>query len=113
MIRLTTPTHTFVFPANINPAELDWMMLTYAQNGTILFEKELSDVTIVGQTISVVLSQEETKLFSAQSPNNNVQVQMRVGIGETAMATKIFNVPVADVLNSDVLPAPEPEEPEE
>lgn len=23
MIRLTTPTHTFVFPENIDPAELD------------------------------------------------------------------------------------------
>lgn len=106
MIRLTTPTHTFVFPANVDPADLDWLMLTYAQGGNILFEKELSDVEIVGQAVSVVLSQEETKMFSAQSPNSMVQVQMRVGINNIAMATKIFNVPVANVLNDDVLPAP-------
>lgn len=108
MIRLTTPTHTFVFPENIDPAELDWLRLTYAQNGNILFEKELEDMTIVGQTMSVKLTQAETKLFTAQNLNNYVQVQMRVGIGDTAMATKIFNVPVADVLNSDILPQVNP-----
>ena len=103
MIRLTTPTHTFVFPENIDPAELDWLRLTYAQNGEILFEKELADMTIDGQTVSIKLTQEETKLFSAQNLNSYVQVQMRVGIGDTAMATKIYNVPVADVLNGEVI----------
>lgn len=101
MIRLTTPTHSFVFPENVDPAELDWLRLTYAQNGVILFEKRLADMTIDGQTVSIALTQEETKQFSPAYPN--VQVQMRVGIGEAAMATKIFNVPVADVLNDEVI----------
>lgn len=101
MIRLTTPTHIFTFPDNINPSELDWLKLTYAQEGRIILEKDLSDMTVSGQQVFVTLTQAETKMFKVKK--EPVQVQLRVGIGEVAMATKIYQVPVYEVLNSDII----------
>lgn len=101
MIRLTTPTHIFTFPDNVNPSEIDWLKLTYAQEGRIVLEKDLKDMSIVGQTVSVTLTQAETKMFKVKK--EPVQVQMRIGIGDTAMATKIYQVSVYDVLNNEIL----------
>lgn len=101
MIRLTTPTHIFNFPNNVNPSELDWLKLTYAQEGRIVLEKNLSDMTISGQSVSVTLTQAETKKFKVTK--EPVSVQLRVGIGDVAMATKIYQISVYEVLNSEIL----------
>lgn len=101
MIRLTTPIHIFNFPNNIDPSTIDWLKLTYAQNNRVILEKELDDMTIDGQSVSVTLTQAETKLFKAEK--DPVQVQLRIGIGDVAMATKIYQVSVYDVLNSEIL----------
>lgn len=100
MIRTTTPTHTFVFP--FNPAELDELWITYKQNGMILINKELPDLTVDSEKNSVefVLSQEETASFNDNIP---VYIQIKCRQGSTVMASETYKVRVVDVLNDNFM----------
>ena len=99
MIRATTPTHIFTFPDN--PNTYDAILITYKQNEIVL-EKEKPDLTIDGNTASVMLTQEETKLFT---PDALVKVQVRVAYnGGEAFASPVTVLRVEDVLNDEVLP---------
>ena len=110
MIRFTTPVQEFVF--DIDPvANFARIVISYAQKGKILFEKEKSDLSFRqsedgGEPMyiaSFMLSQEETGLLSAQSP---VAIQVRVLTYENeALASDIFNLSVDDVLKKEVLHA--------
>ena len=72
MIRATTPKHSFIF--DIDPEEnFKKILITYSQNGNVIFEKTKEDLTFeqgvscVGETeyiASFRLTQEETKMFT-------------------------------------------------
>ena len=101
MIRLTTPTHYFIFPDEVVPSELSRVLITYAQAGKTVLEKSQTDMTFDGQKAYVHLTQEETKRFIAAT---NVQLQIRAltSTGE-AYASQIITVSVKNVLNDEVL----------
>lgn len=108
MIRLTTPTHTFLFDSD--PTEYAKILVTYAQGNRIVMEKEKGDLTVEQETgpegesiwaASFRLTQEETKAFS---PNSAVKIQIRVLTeADEALASEQIRVLVSDVLNDEVL----------
>lgn len=101
MIRATTPTHVFTFPQD--PDEYDEILITYKQDAVVL-EKRKEDCLIDSdeKTATVKLTQQETTRFCSGAP---VKVQVRVAFtGGESFASSIFSVPVADVLNDEVLP---------
>ena len=109
MYRATTPKHTFCFDVNAEDT-FNTILITYVQDGEIVFEKGKSDLTFLegevvdGKTVFAAylrLTQEETKLFNNRSP---VKVQVRaVSINGEVVASKIMSVPINDVLNDEVL----------
>lgn len=100
MIRLTTPRHTFTFPAP--PSDYSKILITYSQGGVIAMEKGKEDLAFgENNTAWFRLTQTETKAFA---PDQTVRIQVRVltPAGE-AYASEIFSLRVSDVLNKDVL----------
>lgn len=100
MTRGTTPTQYF---RNLpfDPAELEALVITYAQDSGTVLEKGLEDVTIDGLTIVVQLTQEDTLKFSE---DGRVEIQMaartkdgqvfRSGIQYTTAGRILHNEPV-------------------
>ena len=100
MIRATTPTHEFVLPFDYEQF-VGKILITYSQDDEIVVEKTENDIAIVGNSISIKLTQEETAVFK---PNKYVKVQVRIlTLGGEALASDIISKPVCDVLNDEVL----------
>lgn len=104
MYRATTPIHTFSLP--ISTADCKDILITYKQGKNIVLEKYMDDrvlpsgMTINNKTITIVLTQEESKLFKAVAAT--VQVRILTDAG-TVCASDIFNFKVKDVLDDDEL----------
>lgn len=100
MIRLTTPKHTFTFPASLDSYEK--LLITYQQNRHIILEKTEEDLIPDGENRAhYVLTQEETKMFSSLG---DVQLQVRALTTEgKALASTKFRICVDDVLNEVIL----------
>lgn len=98
MKRATTPNHIFVLPVESDSVQK--FLLTYAQNGKIILEKSEKDMTVLGREWSVVLSQDETKLFKSDYANAQVRVLMNDG---KALASDVFRIYVGLVLNDEEL----------
>ena len=109
MFRATTPTNVFVF--DVNPVEtFKTILITYAQDNQIVLEKGKSDLTVTEGTgcdnetvyeAALVLTQEETKLFNAQSA---VKIQIRaLTYEDEVVASEKMTVSVKDVLDDQVL----------
>lgn len=103
MYRATTPTHTFTLP--IQTSDCKDILVTYKQNNVIL-DKHMDDgtlpsgMTIDGKTITITLTQEETKQFS----QNVATVQVRVlTFDGLAMASQKFKLYIENVLNDEEL----------
>lgn len=100
MIRATTSTHKFTIPF----AYEDWvskLIITYSQMGKTIIDKTEKDITHEGNTITLVLTQEETNRFFAEK---TVELQMRVlTTDDRVIASDIYYLPVKDVLNDEVL----------
>ena len=108
MYRATTPTHTFSF-TNLDPETFKKLNVYYAQQGVeILIKRKEDFIFQVKETedsilylASVVLTQEETKLFK---PRIDVEVQLRVLTADNrSLASQKYRVPVNDVINDEVL----------
>ena len=102
MTRGTTPTHTFTLPDNLKTATISALYITYAQHGTTVLEKTLSDVTINDGVIICTLTQADTLAFEVLDQRCgcdkvDVQVRMKTSDG-TAMASDIMRIPVMDIL---------------
>ena len=94
----TTPT----IQITINDIDLNEMQNIYVvfeQNGYIL-KKESSDLSIEGNIISVLLSQEETLNF--KEGTCNIQLRM-ITKGGVAIASPIKTTKVYRVLNKEVI----------
>lgn len=99
MRRATTPTHSFTLP--FDSSMVSRFLLTYQQRGQTVLEKTEDDMTVEGNTWSVKLTQEETKLFS---PALDVTAQIRILTpGEDALASDTMKLRVKPVLNDEVL----------
>lgn len=62
MHRGTTPTNIFRTDVDLTNASV--LFITYKQNGKVVLEKTIDDVSIHGEMVEVRLSQRETLLFS-------------------------------------------------
>jgi len=99
--RGTTPKQTFTFRDISDVSSLGTILITYAQKGTILFEREKDAMTIEDQTVWFKLTQEETLSLSLRAP---VEIQVRaIASDGTSLASEVFEVPVARILNEEVL----------
>ena len=108
MYRATTPKHIFYF--NVDPNDnFSEILITYAQNGKIILEKHKSDLNFdekQGQYKKYGawfrLTQEETKLFSDDYGECEIQVRVKTNFGEV-VAGPVQKVTVDAVLNDEVL----------
>lgn len=73
----TTPTHTFTLP--FEKEMLAEVRITYTQNKKKIITKEMEDLEIDGNDISLTLTQEETFLFEE---GKNVSIQLKIKITE-------------------------------
>ena len=93
MRRGTTPTITI--STDISLVEASNFYLTFKQGDRVIFEKELDDVTITEDTVSVWLTQAETL---ALKDGRMVSFQIRATLGDQKVASNIMTSPVGEIL---------------
>lgn len=100
MLRLgTTPKHTFKI--DFDTSLIQKVKITYAQKDKLILSKYTEDCVLLGDTISVNLSQEDTFLFNK---SDLVQIQVRVLTkGGDALASAIRTVCPGACLDDEVL----------
>lgn len=114
MYRATTPTHKFCF-GRVNPNLFKEILVTYAQNDTIILEKKKQDLVITSEDImhdeetetyyhaTLKLTQQETNLFKTQN-GLTIVIQIRAIDNEgNVSASNKMKVSIQDVLNDEVL----------
>lgn len=105
MKRATTPTHTFKLPFDCNGC-VDKVRITYMQHCGCFekgkrLEKTEKEIKIHGDTLTLTLTQDDTKIFVA---GRCVKVQVRILTTDgKSLASDICTIPVEDVLNDEVL----------
>ena len=100
MYRGTTPTLTFKIP--IQTGQITALSVAIKQDGVLRLDKGLEDVTMDGDTISLTLTEDETLALRA-SENMPLRVQLRVGVGDTRMASQVFEMTVDEILRDGAL----------
>lgn len=99
MIQGTTPTHTFKLPFGTN--DILKLRITYYQLGRTVVEKTEDDVYMMGDTISLTLTQRETLMFN---PRDNVKLQVKVlTVSGSVLASMVKELTVYEILNKEVL----------
>ena len=97
MTRGTTPTHTFTIPEELDVSTLSVIYITYSQFGRRVIEKDIEDIIISDQTLSVTLSQVETLLFRP----GEVEIQIRAKTtGGSAYASTIVETTAERILKN-------------
>ena len=99
MYRGTTPTLLFTLP--MDSSRISALHLSFAQKGELVLEKTLEDCLLQGNTLQVTLTEQETLLFDEK--RGLVELQLRVGCGETKMASNIMQVSVGRILKDGCL----------
>lgn len=99
MYRGTTPTFTFTLPFDCERITL--LNLSFAQQGIVILEKDLKDCRMEKDTLQVGLTETETLLFD--SKKGMVEMQLRIGCGDTRMVSNIMQVSVSRILKDGCL----------
>lgn len=95
MWRGTTPTHTFTFPTDVDLESMSVIFISYAQDGTVVVEKEKDDLEIVGNQIRLGLSQADTLKFRPGA----VKIQLRAKAADgRAVASNIISTTTREIL---------------
>lgn len=97
MYRGTTP--TFTFTLDFAADTIDLLNIAMAQNEQVKISKSLKDCEISGNTISITLTETETLSLEV----GTLSIQLRVGIGNSRLASGITTVPVEDILKEGAL----------
>lgn len=98
MYKGTTPTMAFKLP--FDASELDKINIAFSQNGNVVFDRGLDGCTIDGKEVIIVLTEAETLLLDDKV---SVEIQLRAGIGEQRMASRIFTLDVGKILKDGAL----------
>ena len=98
MRRGTTPTLNFQLPFEVS--QITKLNIAFSQNDTVVIEKNLSDVTRNGRKITVKLSESETLLLNDKK---ELEIQLRVAVGNTKLASNIVKTTVKRILKEGVL----------
>ena len=99
MRRGTTPKHIFKTDIDLRDAEV--IYLTYKQGGKTVLTKEISDMEITKDDVTVYLSQPDTLMFSTRG---DVDIQIRVRFPDgSAIASNIIGTKVNAILKEGVI----------
>ena len=99
MIRGTTPTLTFTLPFDCST--LTKANIAFAQNGHVVLEKDLTECTVDGNTLTLTLSENDT--LQLNSNHKVVEIQIRAAVGETRLASNIVQTTVNRILKDGCL----------
>lgn len=95
----TTPTHTFTLP--FGKEMLSEVRITYIQNKKKIITKEIDDLEIDGNDISLTLTQEETFLFEE---GRNVSIQLKIKTtDELVFNSDIIEMRINKSLDNEVI----------
>ena len=95
----TTPIHVFTLP--FEKEMLAEVRITYAQNKKNIITKEIDDLEIDGNDISLTLTQEETFLFEE---GKNVSIQLKIKTTEgLVFNSDIIKMRVDTSLDNEVI----------
>lgn len=93
MHRGTTPTNIFRTDVDLTNASV--LFITYKQNGKVVLEKTIDDVSIHGEMVEVRLSQRETLLFS----EGIVTIQIRAKFqDDSVIASSLIRTSAREIL---------------
>lgn len=93
MHRGTTPIHIFRTDVDLTNASV--LFITYKQNGKIILEKSIDEVTIQKEVVTVYLSQKETLLFN----EGTVTIQIRAKFpDESTIASNLIRTSAYEIL---------------
>lgn len=101
MIRGTTPTLIFGVPFDVTAISL--LNITFVQAENIVLEKELEDIRLDQETNEIICALTEEETLILDSEINNVDIQLRVGIGEERLVSNIISTTVERILKDGVL----------
>lgn len=97
--RGTTPSVSAELP--FDTSELEEAYLSFAQNGRTVFEKDISDMELSGETLTVRLSQADSLKLSAAY---TTQIQLRCVFPDgSAAASEIVTVSTGAILKDGVI----------
>lgn len=100
MYRGTTPTLNFIFEYNLENFDITAFYLTFMQGNEIVLEKELSELEITENTVTVKLTQQETLSMESNEP---IYIQARIKIKDVAYATNIIATNLKSILKGGVI----------
>lgn len=93
MHRGTTPINIFRTDVDLTNASV--LFITYKQNGKVVLEKTIDDVSIHGEMVEVRLSQRETLLFS----EGIVTIQIRAKFQDSSViASSLIRTNAREIL---------------
>ena len=93
MYRGTTPTNVFRTDVNLENASV--LFVSYKQNGKVVLEKSLEDVSIKKTLVTVNLTQKETLLFQ----DGIVTIQIRAKFPDnTAIASNLIRTTAEEIV---------------
>lgn len=99
--RATTPDHEFTFEEDV--LNFKKILVTYAQNGLILFTKTQDDMDVdpfEPKTGIIHLTEEDTNRFNAKY---YVDIEIRAYLEDSVPPPAKFKMPVTDVINDTIL----------
>lgn len=99
MYRGTTPTITFNLP--FDESRITALNLCFAQQGEVILEKNLGACKLEKDILQVSLTEQETLLFDAKK--GMVDMQLRIGCGDSRMASNIMQISVEQILKDGCL----------
>lgn len=100
MYRGTTP--TFIFNLPIEADTITMASVMFRQTGVRDIEKTLEDCAVSGNTLTCSLTEAETLALKSWTACP-LEIQLRVGVGETRIASQIFTVRVDRILKDGAL----------
>lgn len=96
MYRGTTPTNVFRTDVDLENASV--LFVSYKQNGKVVLEKSLEDVSIKKTLVTVNLTQKETLLFQ----DGIVTIQIRAKFPDnTAIASNLIRTTAEEIVKDD------------
>lgn len=98
MRRGTTPTITINTDLDLTDASN--LFVTFKQDGVVVFEKTLSDVTVTEETVVVNLTQDETLALNTSA---GLQFQIRASLGDNKVASNVMQTTVEKILKEGVI----------
>ena len=100
MHRGTTP--SFTFGLQFDTSCIEKLNIAFSQVGEVLVLRtiESPDLILKDNLITVTLTQEETILFDCKQ---NAEIQLRIKIGDSVVASDIIRVDVRRILEEEIL----------